>query len=64
MGRMARRHNNANILAFGARTQKVELIKQCLRAFLEETFEKGRHERRINLIRQIEQEQEESDGGY
>lgn len=54
----ARRHNNANILAFGARTQTVAEITECLRLFLREKYEEGRHQRRLDIIRAIE------DGSY
>ena len=45
--RLARRHNDANVLALGARLIGVETAKDCLRAFLETEFEGGRHERRV-----------------
>jgi len=45
--RLARQHNDANVLALGARTTGVEVAKDCLRVFLETSFEGGRHERRV-----------------
>ncbi|MEQ8708701.1 MAG: ribose 5-phosphate isomerase B [Rhodospirillales bacterium] len=45
--RLARQHNNANILALGARIIGEEAAKDCLRAFLETEFEGGRHARRV-----------------
>jgi ribose 5-phosphate isomerase B len=45
--RLARRHNDANILALGARTTGVETAKDCLRAFLTTPFEGGRHSGRV-----------------
>ena len=48
--RLAREHNNANVLALGARTTGVEVAKGCLRTFLETEFEGGRHVRRVAKI--------------
>jgi ribose 5-phosphate isomerase B len=45
--RLARRHNDANVLALGARLIGEEVAKDCLRAFLETEFEGGRHARRV-----------------
>ncbi len=64
VARMVHRHNNPNILAFGVRTQSLDEIKSCLHAFMEEKYEGGRHERRLELIRKLEIEQEDFDGGH
>ncbi|MGE5148373.1 MAG: RpiB/LacA/LacB family sugar-phosphate isomerase, partial [Candidatus Eiseniibacteriota bacterium] len=45
--RLARLHNNANVLGLGARLIGVETARDCLRAFLATEFEGGRHERRV-----------------
>ena len=45
--RLARRHNDANVLALGARLIGEEVARDCLRAFLETKFEGGRHARRV-----------------
>ena len=45
--RLARQHNNANVLALGARLIGIETAKDCLRAFVETSFEGGRHQRRV-----------------
>ncbi|AEA34265.1 ribose 5-phosphate isomerase B [Hippea maritima] len=50
----ARRHNNANILAFGGRTTGIEIAKQMVSIFLKTPFDGGRHERRINKISELE----------
>lgn len=50
----ARRHNNANIIAFGGRTTGVEIAKQMVEIFLSTEFDGGRHERRINKISELE----------
>lgn len=53
MAQMARNHNDANILVLGGRVTGVELAKDILKAFLEETFDGGRHKRRIDKIENL-----------
>ena len=48
---MARQHNNANILALGARSTDIKMALKILDIFLTEKFEGGRHQRRINKIK-------------
>ena len=48
--RLARQHNDANILALGARTIGIEVAKDCLAAFLDTPFEGGRHRRRVDKL--------------
>lgn len=45
--RLARAHNDANVLCLGARLIGLEQAKECLRIFLTTQFEGGRHARRI-----------------
>lgn len=45
--RLAREHNNANVLAIGARLIGIDTAKDCLDAFLSTPFAGGRHERRV-----------------
>ena len=45
--RLSRQHNDANVLALGARLIGVETAKDCLKAFLETSFEGGRHVGRV-----------------
>ena len=52
---MARKHNNANMLAFGARVVGSELAKMIVDTFLEAEFEGGRHQRRVDMITAIEE---------
>ena len=52
--RLIREHNNANILAFGARIVGGELAKDMVKAYLEAEFLGGRHQMRIDLITEIE----------
>jgi ribose 5-phosphate isomerase B len=48
--RLARRHNDANVLCLGARITGEELALAIADAFLENGFDGGRHERRVRLI--------------
>jgi len=45
--RLAREHNDANVLALGARLVGTEVAKDCLRTFLNTEFAGGRHARRV-----------------
>ncbi len=45
--RLARQHNDANVLALGGRVLGAEVAKDCLRIFLSTEFEGGRHARRV-----------------
>lgn len=56
---MTRRHNNANMLAIGAGVTGEKLAVQILEAFLRTDFEGGRHQRRVDLITQLERENKE-----
>ncbi len=51
LARLARQHNNANVLALPSRFISIELAKKCVEAFVNEEFEGGRHERRVNKIK-------------
>lgn len=54
MVRLARDHNNANILCLGSRVSSIEDCKRLLRLFLETEFSHGeRHERRIEKLDRI-----------
>ena len=44
---LARQHNDANVLALGARVLGIETAKACLRIFFTTAFEGGRHARRV-----------------
>ena len=50
VARLAKKHNDANILVFGARFFEDEEIFKMVDAFLEEEFEGGRHEIRVDTI--------------
>ncbi len=48
--RMARLHNDANVICFGGRVIGVDVALDCLNIFLETTFEGGRHSRRVDKL--------------
>ena len=52
--RLVKQHNNANIIAFGARIVGSELAKDIVKAYLEAEFEGGRHQTRIDMIHELE----------
>jgi ribose 5-phosphate isomerase B len=47
---MARLHNDANVLALGARVIGIAVAIDCLRAFLDTAFEGGRHRERVDKL--------------
>ena len=56
MARMSRKHNNANVLAFGARVLGIDVAIAIVEEFLKTEFEGGRHNIRVNIITKIENE--------
>jgi len=48
--RLARQHNDANVLALGGRVIGAETAKDCVRIFFTTAFEGGRHARRVALF--------------
>ncbi len=55
LAEMSRRHNDANILCLGARYIDFEAAKSIIKIFLSTEFEGGRHERRVQEIKDIEE---------
>ena len=53
---LAREHNDANVLALGARLIGSDMARACVLAFLDTEFAGGRHQRRIDLLSQELQE--------
>lgn len=53
---LTRRHNNANMLAMGAGVIGPMMAERIVDTFLATEFEGGRHERRVNLLMEIEKE--------
>ena len=52
--KLSRMHNNSNVLAFGARVVGSELAKMIVDEWLAAEFEGGRHQRRVDMIMDIE----------
>lgn len=52
--RLSRMHNNSNVLAFGARVVGDEMAKMITDQWLDASFEGGRHQRRVDLLMEIE----------
>lgn len=56
-GRMAKEHNNANILVLGGRVLDPQQACAALEAWLDARFDAGRHQRRLDKIAQLEAQQ-------
>lgn len=52
--KLSRQHNNSNVLAFGSRVVGSELAKMITEAWLYAAFEGGRHQRRVDMVMEIE----------
>lgn len=52
--RLVRSHNDANIIAFGSRIISVDVAKDIVRTFLATDFMGGRHQTRLDMIRDLE----------
>ena len=48
--RLGRSHNDANILALGARLTPLALAREIVTTFLDTPFEGGRHQRRVDKL--------------
>jgi ribose 5-phosphate isomerase B len=48
--RLARQHNDANVICFGGRLISGDLAHDCLKLFLDTPFEGGRHSRRVERL--------------
>lgn len=53
--KMASLHNNAQIIAFGARVVGSEMAKMIVDTFLSTEYEGGRHQNRLDIITEIEE---------
>ena len=51
---MTRRHNDANVIAIGAGMVGMNVAKRMVEVFLATEFEGGRHQRRVDLMMEIE----------
>ena len=57
IARLAREHNDANVLSLGARVTPAAELPRIVRAWFAAKFDHGRHDRRVQKIREIEQEE-------
>ncbi len=53
LAEMARKHNNANILALGGRTTTIDMAVRMIHIFLDTEFEGGRHAVRVDKIHSL-----------
>ena len=53
---LARKHNDANAIALGARLIGSEMARACVETFLATEFEGGRHQRRVDQLSHVLQE--------
>lgn len=54
---MSKRHNNSNVLCFGARVVGIETAKCIVDAWINASFEGGRHQKRVDMIMEIQDTQ-------
>jgi ribose 5-phosphate isomerase B len=60
LARLSREHNDANVLAMGARVVAPTYAREIVRVWLETPFEGGRHEPRLEQIAEIERGEHEA----
>tara|TARA_Y100000590_G_scaffold240719_1_gene270723 strand:- start:12382 stop:12813 length:432 start_codon:yes stop_codon:yes gene_type:complete len=48
--KLSRQHNNANVMAIGARLTKKNVVLKCVTTFMKTNFEGGRHKKRVKKI--------------
>jgi len=53
--RLSREHNDSNILTLGARLTGTDLAREIVEEWLKAKFQKGRHRRRLDEIKKIEE---------
>ncbi len=54
VARLAKAHNNANIIVFGGRTMSVDDVINRIDTFMQTSYEGGRHQRRLDKIEETE----------
>ena len=54
MATLTKQHDNANVLALGGRTTETGLAMQIVDAWLDTEFEGGRHQRRVDMLDQMQ----------
>lgn len=57
MAEMTKRHNNANVLALGGRVVSEDEAKDIVTAWYTAEYEGGRHQKRLDMIKEIEDEE-------
>ncbi len=55
--KLSKQHNNTNIIAFGSRVIGIETAKMIVDEWLAAEYEGGRHQTRVDMIREIEETQ-------
>jgi ribose 5-phosphate isomerase B len=60
--RLSREHNNANVLCLAAKDTAIELALEIVETFVNTEFAGGRHQRRVDKIKEIEEEQDGRQG--
>ena len=53
---LTRRHNNANVACFGGRVTAVAEAQDALDVFIKTGFDGGRHQRRVDLLAELDGE--------
>lgn len=53
---LSREHNDANVIALGARLVGLDMAKACIAAFLDTPFAGGRHQRRVDKLSKTPQD--------
>jgi ribose 5-phosphate isomerase B len=56
--RLSRQHNDANIVAVGARTTAPEVVEEIIEAYLGAEFLGGRHSQRIEKLAQLDKKKD------
>ncbi|MDQ3907511.1 MAG: ribose 5-phosphate isomerase B [Acidobacteriota bacterium] len=54
--RLARQHNDANVLCLGARFVEPDLAERMIRTFMETGFDGGRHQQRVDKLTKLDEE--------
>jgi ribose 5-phosphate isomerase B len=60
--KLSKQHNDSNILAFGARVIGIETAKMIIDDWLSAEYEGGRHQRRVDMIADIEKKNQQEQG--
>lgn len=56
--RLCRQHNDANIVAVGARTTTPEVVEEIIEAYLNAEFQGGRHAQRVEKLAQLDKKKD------